>query len=139
MNSAIDALPSSLGCRLVEQDGHWLWSGACDPDGYGVLTVAPGTVVRVHREVWALLCAPISGQVLVGQCPYRRCANPQHYKVVSRSEANGLRLWTASRPGRRSASLAADRERADAALCDWDPEAQRAAIALLRTGQWSDA
>lgn len=65
----------------------WLWTGAKNRGGYGVINRGRrfGTVV-VHRAVWELLVGPIpEGTELDHVCRVRACCNPDHLEPVTRA------------------------------------------------------
>jgi hypothetical protein len=80
-----DQLVQRLRQRAVvdRSTGCWLWRGAADRDGYGVLAVGQRRrqrLVRVQRlAVWLWLGRPLAGKGVVGACPQsRRCFHPEH-------------------------------------------------------------
>lgn len=73
-------------------DGCWLWTGARDRLGYGYVRYQ-GTVVNLHRLVFAWLVAPLSDKgrkgnapVLHHVCENPSCCNPAHLKLMSHCE-----------------------------------------------------
>lgn len=69
LHSHIDVTPA--GC--------WLWTGARDHDGYGIIKYA-GRAVRVHRLLWALQndSDVPAGLVIRHLCNTPACCNPDH-------------------------------------------------------------
>lgn len=67
--------------RSSSAEDCWLWDGATDKDGYGVLYWL-GKVVRAHRLSLAVfLGEDIPSEVLVlHSCDNPRCCNPQHLR-----------------------------------------------------------
>lgn len=67
--------------RYVEPDpnsGCWLWSGACNSDGYGTIHIRPRSVMA-HRYSWALAQGPIpDGLFALHKCDTPACVNPGH-------------------------------------------------------------
>lgn len=82
----------------------WIWTGAITTDrpggpeggwggGYGCMKIA-GRWIRVHRLVWELLHGRIPKGKVVGHIcsefgaekDNRRCVNPLHLRLVTRSE-----------------------------------------------------
>lgn len=81
--------------KLVEQDGHWLWTGSVGSSGYGKVTgepSAPGLKapdLLVHRVVWEHHNGPIpDGLVLdhTDACLVILCCNPEHLEPVTQAE-----------------------------------------------------
>jgi len=57
-------------------DGCWLWTGATDKNGYGVL-VHHGIHWRAHRATWALTHGPLPSSVhLLHGCDTPACCRP---------------------------------------------------------------
>jgi hypothetical protein len=72
----------------VDDNGCWLWTGYVTPDGYSQLTIRPRRH-RGHRLSYELLVGPIpEGREIDHLCRVRRCINPDHLEVVTRSENN---------------------------------------------------
>ena len=60
----------------------WIWKGPLSVDGYGIYKNK-----RVHRLIYEEFCKPIPSNLhLHHLCRNRRCVNPAHMKLVSRSE-----------------------------------------------------
>lgn len=58
--------------------GCWIWTGALNAQGYGVLGVY-GKVIRAHRFSWELVNGPIPrGLCALHKCDVRACVNPDH-------------------------------------------------------------
>jgi hypothetical protein len=65
--------------------GCWLWIGAADTNGYGVLTVDYKTV-RVHRIAYELFIGPIGRLFCCHKCDTPLCANPAHLFLGTNKE-----------------------------------------------------
>jgi len=68
--------------------GCWLWDGACDGKGYGIL-LGPGRkgLLLAHRVVYQLIRGPIpNGLCLDHLCRVRCCVNPDHLEAVTLRE-----------------------------------------------------
>jgi HNH endonuclease len=64
----------------------WLWTGALDTHGYGHVC-RDGRDLQTHRAVYEILVGPIPpGLTLDHLCRVRRCCNPDHVEVVTRTE-----------------------------------------------------
>ncbi len=71
-------------------DTCWIWRGALNDGGYGVVRVQD-RVVKAHRHVYELLCGPIPpGLTLDHLCRNRACVRPSHLEPASRGD-NTLR------------------------------------------------
>jgi hypothetical protein len=90
--------------KVVEQDGHWIWTGSCGSSGYGKICGVPpepgerAPDLLVHRVVWEHHNGPIpNGLVLdhLDHCLNIRCCNPWHLEPVT--EAENLRRQAARR------------------------------------------
>ena len=66
----------------------WLWTGSCNPKGYGQFRVGkkkPGA----HRVAYEWLVGPIpEGMQLDHLCRVRNCVNSDHLEVVTNLENN---------------------------------------------------
>lgn len=73
----------------IDADGPcWLWTGALNRKGYGVIQRGDrdmGTAL-VHRVVWELLVGLVPlGLDLDHLCRVRACCNPDHLEPVTRA------------------------------------------------------
>jgi hypothetical protein len=68
--------------------GCWVWHGAVNSDGYGLVSHGPRKtrrVVKAHRFWYVRLSRPLlAGEELDHLCRRRRCVNPGHLQPVSR-------------------------------------------------------
>ena len=81
-----DPLERLWGKLCVTDDGCWLFTGHCDPQGYGrIHSGGRGTpVVYPHRLVYERLVGPIpEGLTLDHLCRVRRCCQPAHLEPVT--------------------------------------------------------
>lgn len=70
----------------VDESGCWIFDGAINEHGYGIL-FDNGKHVRAHRLTYEALVGPIAdGSVLDHLCRVRRCVNPQHLEPVTNRE-----------------------------------------------------
>lgn len=80
--------PEELFWRHVDKTGdggHWLWTGALHPAGYGIWRqYSPAVTQTAHRWSWGFTRGPIpSGLVIDHICQIRACVNPDHLQVVT--------------------------------------------------------
>jgi hypothetical protein len=67
--------------------GCWFWAASTDTSGYGKFKLR-GTTLIAHRYVWEHFHGPIEADLTVDHlnCPTRRCVNPDHMQLITRSE-----------------------------------------------------
>ena len=93
-------IPKPLAARLLShatQEGRcWVWEGAIQRNGYGVIGIGSLTdgsrrMEYVHRVSYSLFVGPIpEGLQIDHLCSNKRCLQPDHLEPVTRSE-NQLR------------------------------------------------
>jgi len=90
--------------EIGESSGCWLWTGARDKDGYGVVCNADYNTTRAHRAFYlkAHGINSLDG-VLDHQCKTRNCVNPLHLRVTTHRanvlhNSNGLAQANAAKP-----------------------------------------
>lgn len=80
--------------------GCWLWTGATNPNGYGIFRKTTDRNIVAHRFSYeSFVCEVPNGLELDHLCRVRCCVNPDHLEPVTRSEntrrgiaaGNGLR------------------------------------------------
>lgn len=74
--------------RLVDEDtGCWLWTGARQANGYGVVGLA-GRTFRVHRLAALLWLGLVDGTdaVVRHTCNNKNCFNPEHLLLGTQKE-----------------------------------------------------
>jgi|SRR5262252_3636755 len=69
----------------VDKHECWLWRGALNNYGYGVLKVK-WKVVLAHRYSWELVHGPLKEHVLDHLCRTRHCVNPEHLELTTKGE-----------------------------------------------------
>ena len=86
--------PSSRGRPLEQRfwvkvkktPGCWEWTAATTSNGYGQFSV-DGRYRRAHRVAWEMTNGPIpEGMELDHRCANKRCVNPAHLRVTTRSQ-----------------------------------------------------
>jgi hypothetical protein len=76
--------------RVERTESCWLWRGAFNTGGYGVLKMDKRMRIA-HRVSWELLVGPIpDGLTIDHLCKVRACINPAHLEPVTSGE-NALR------------------------------------------------
>lgn len=82
----MSALPARLADKLLEIDGHWIWQGWSNPEGYPY-TYFAGRDQPAYRVVWKILVGPIEpGMELDHLCVTPMCCNPDHLEPVTHAE-----------------------------------------------------
>lgn len=66
--------------RIKKTDGCWLWQGAVNTTGYGMVSWSGGQKnIVAHRLVWKFLKGAIpAGKLVLHRCDTPRCCNPDH-------------------------------------------------------------
>jgi hypothetical protein len=75
--------------EFADVDACWLWAGAKNQDGYGVINIGRRGegMTRAHRVVYEELVGPIpEAHDLDHLCRNRACVNPEHLEPVTRVE-----------------------------------------------------
>lgn len=66
-------------------DSCWLWTGAKNPNGYGVFRGVDRTHIA-HRWAYETFVEPCPGLDVDHLCRVRNCVNPDHLEAVTRQE-----------------------------------------------------
>jgi hypothetical protein len=94
-------LPERIASRIDVSDGHWLWTGWCNPEGYPY-TSLNGRDQPAYRVVWNLLVGPIpEGLDLDHLCRTPKCCNPEDLEPVTHAE-NQRRMGAAQTSCRKA-------------------------------------
>jgi hypothetical protein len=95
--------------RKVDTSGEcWVWTGANNARGYGMIRFTPTHREYAHRWIYAQVCGPIpEGQVIMHLCDNPRCIRPTHLRAGTQSE-NSLDMVAKGRQrfGRRERKTA---------------------------------
>ena len=75
---------------IIDPSGCVLWTGTCDRDGYGQISVY-GRYQKVHRVMFEMFDSPIPeglqlDHVKARGCTHRNCANVAHLEPVTLQE-----------------------------------------------------
>lgn len=98
--------------RGTSDQGCWIWRGEISRDGYALTRYRVGSerpMIYIHRLVYMRLVADIDDSLeidhkchdpavctgLSGDCPHRRCYNPDHLEAVT-PKVNALRSGSVS-------------------------------------------
>jgi hypothetical protein len=82
----ITDLPERIGRRLHESEGHWLWTGWHNQEGYPYCSL-DGRDQPAHRVVWQLLIGLLGDETELDHlCVTPSCCNPIHLEPVSHAE-----------------------------------------------------
>lgn len=132
-----------LWTRIEKSSSCWVWQGALNSTGYGVIGVRKHghyQQYRVHRVVYELLVAVVPDDlILCHTCDNPRCCNPDHLflgthrdnAVDRQSKGRGSKLRGSQNP---SAKLSEDKVRDIRRL--WAAGATNAQLAVAYGVSW---
>lgn len=77
-------LPQRLWANIAQIDGHWMWTGTTDPNGYGFISVE-GKMLRAHRVAYETFTGTEipDGFHIDHLCRTPGCVNPVHLEPVT--------------------------------------------------------
>ena len=77
--------------NIIRKDGCWVWQGATNSRGYGIVTNSNQWGEQlVHRLVYLWKIGPISAPTLDHSCYQPLCCNPAHLTPMTRRENSKL-------------------------------------------------
>lgn len=97
-------LAERVSRRTQRTSACWLWMGAADPEGYGIIKVA-GRARRLTRVAWEMAHGPIPADLLVlHSCDNPPCIRPDHLMLGTQRANIRDMLAKGRRPRRRVAA-----------------------------------
>ena len=70
----------------VDENGHWIWTGALSNKGYGQVSVS-GKTRSTHRVAYLALVGPIPPRMEIDhKCRIKACTRPACLEVVTSAE-----------------------------------------------------
>lgn len=93
----LETLSPEARCAFVERfvthyvvsDGCWLWTGAKNEKGYGIVGLPGGRTTKAHRVALEIQGGPFAASLCVlHRCDAPACVRPSHLFLGSRSDNN---------------------------------------------------
>jgi len=113
--------------KVGETGGCWLWSGAVNAYGYGIVS-KDRRPRRAHRVAWELTHGPIpSGFCVLHRCDNPPCVNPEHLFLGSKKDNMADKI----RKGRQAGCFQAGQRAPSRFLSD-------TAVMMIRS-MWKDS
>jgi len=74
--------------KVSKSDGCWIWTGATNNKGYGVIRDS-GKTCLAHRISYRINIGPIhDGLCVLHRCDVRLCVNPEHFFLGTKFDNN---------------------------------------------------
>lgn len=75
------------GVTYEPNTGCWLWTGAVNEKGYGIIGTGPKDVGRTHRISYSHFIGPIpAGASVLHSCDTPACCNPAHLRLGTEAD-----------------------------------------------------
>lgn len=80
-------LKDKIESRLDKSGDCWLWTGATDTGGYGLISYKGRRCLKVHRAYLEAIGQPVPDGLTVDHlCRVHGCCNPDHLEVVTHQQ-----------------------------------------------------
>lgn len=87
-------IPEKLKNKIVEQEGHWLWTGGRFKKGYACVFLPGYSQRKGHRLMWELAQGrPPEHLQVAHTCRHKHCINPAHLKLAPNKENSADKQW----------------------------------------------
>lgn len=74
--------------KVIDQDGHWWWTGYVDPRGHGLFSVRAGQTLTAPRAAWLTINGPTDALVMHRPtCSVRLCVKLDHLYTGTLADA----------------------------------------------------
>lgn len=64
--------------EMIPVAGCWIWMGAIDAHGYGVVTADTNRLMKAHRYFYETFVGPVGELHVCHRCDVPSCVNPSH-------------------------------------------------------------